>query len=158
MNGNRAFAVQRFLLKKIDLYDNKTFERDYPIDFERIHMSSSATLGKILAKKRGVNSEMASIACCLHDYGRIVSGVQDNHAEAGYEPVKSFLEETALFTEDEIETIALAAKNHSSKNVVGTPIEEIVKDADVFDCWQYQIPMNRPEQKIRLEKVIKELI
>jgi uncharacterized protein len=68
------------------------------------------------------------------------------------------LEECGDFTEEEIENIANAAKNHSSKNLIGTPIEEIVKDADVFDCWQYDIPMNRPEQKIRLEKVIKELI
>ncbi|HAE60717.1 MAG TPA: metal-dependent phosphohydrolase [Eubacteriaceae bacterium] len=155
---NRVMKVEGLLLEKIRYYDDKEFEREYPIDFEIVHMSSSAAIGRILAKKRGVNSEIASIACILHDYGRIVTGLQENHASAAYEPVKSILEECGNFTEEEIETIATAAKNHSSKNIIGEPIDEIVKDADVFDCWQYDIPMKRPEQKIRLEKVIKELI
>ena len=154
----RIIKIKNLLLKKIKEHDNKDFEREYPIDFEIVHMASSAAIGRILAKKRGVNSEIASIACILHDFGRIITGLQENHANNAYEPVKELLEECGDFTEEEIENIANAAKNHSSKNLIGTPIEEIVKDADVFDCWQYDIPMNRPEQKIRLEKVIKELI
>jgi hypothetical protein len=37
--------------------------------------------------------------------------------------------------------LALAVKNHSSKSVTGTPVEEIVKDADVVDCYMSGIPL-----------------
>ena len=50
----------------------------------------------------------------------------------------------------------LAVKNHSSKTVLGTPIEEIVKDADVIDCYQYGLPFDRPEKRSRYERWEKE--
>nr|WP_207740706.1 HD domain-containing protein [Alkalibacter mobilis] len=146
------------LIEKIDSYKTDGLDREYPLDFEKIHMASSGTLGRILALKRGVEPEMAIISCILHDYGRIVTGYQKDHARNAYEPVKEFLKELGEFSKEEIEIVATAAKNHSSKDVVGTPIEEIVKDADVFDCWQYDVPMTRPEQKVRLERVLKELV
>ena len=37
---------------------------------------------------------------------------------------------------------------------VGTPLEEIVKDADVLDFHQYGYEMPRKEQQDRLEKLL----
>ena len=85
----------------------------------------------------------------VHDYGRIITGIQKNHAEAGYLPVQEFLKGTGLFTTGEIEIIATAVKNHSLKTETGTPVEEIVKDADVIDCYQYGLPFDRPEKEAR---------
>ena len=45
--------------------------------------------------------------------------------------------------------IATAVKNHSLKTETGTPIEEIVKDADVIDCYQLGLPFDRPEKEQR---------
>ncbi len=80
-----------------------------------------------------------------------MTGLQEDHAEAGYEPVQGFLKYNGLFTEDEITLISEAVKNHSCKTEVGTLIEEIVKDADVIDCYQYGLPFDRPEKKARYE-------
>ena len=53
--------------------------------------------------------------------------------------------------------MALAVKHHSNKDIVGTPLEEIVKDADVLDCFQYGQALTRSEQRERLKKVRAEL-
>jgi len=91
----------------------------------------------------------------IHDYGRIITGKQANHAEVGYDPVMDFLRETGLFSEEEVEEIGLSVKNHSNKSEVGTPLEEIVKDADVLDFHQYGYAMPRPEQQARLNRMLK---
>ena len=64
---------------------------------------------------------------------------------------RRFLRDTGLFDDNEILSISNAVKNHSSKTVAGTPIDEIVKDADVIDCYQYGLPFDRPEKKTRYE-------
>ncbi|NTW72234.1 MAG: HD domain-containing protein [Eubacteriaceae bacterium] len=153
----RIIKVQKMLLEKINSYEGLGEDREYPLDFERIHMASGTGIGHMLAIIRGTDPELTSLACALHDFGRIVTGLQKDHANSAYQPLKEFLTEIGGFNDEEIEIIALAAKNHSSKDSVGTPLEEIVKDADVFDCWQYGIPMTRPEQLKRLEALIQEL-
>ena len=97
---------------------------------------------------------LAAAACSCHDYGRIITGKQASHAEAGYEPVKKFLKGTGLFDDDEIDQIATAVKNHSKKSEIGSPLEEIVKDADVLDFHQYGYATARQEQQDRLEKLL----
>ena len=62
----------------------------------------------------------------LHDYGRVVTGRHKGHAEAGYEPVKEFLRDLDVFTNSEIEKIALCVKDHSNKTEIGDPLVEIV--------------------------------
>jgi uncharacterized protein len=154
---NRIFKMQVKMLQRIAEFENSIVNRAYPLNWERIHMISSAKIAEVLAMKRGVDPELAAVACSVHDYGRIVTGIQKGHAETGYIPIKAFLSELGFFDSNEIEIISTAAKNHSKKNEIGTPLEEVVKDADVLDCWQYNLPLEREEQKIRLENVIKEL-
>ena len=108
----------------------------------------------MLAEQRGVDPILAAAACAVHDYGRIITGKQEGHAEAGYEPVQEFLRGTELFDEDEIQQIAVAVKNHSKKGEVGSPLEEIVKDADVLDFYQYGYDVARKEQQDRLETLL----
>lgn len=154
---NRLLKLQSALLKEIDKYEEEIPERDQPGDWERVHISSCAKLGYLFGEKRGVDPELAAIACACHDYGRIITGKQQGHAEAGYEPVKEFLRKTELFEQEEIEQIAIAVKNHSNKSEVGSPLEEIVKDADVLDFHQYGYKMPRKEQQDRLERLLKSI-
>ena len=149
---NRLLELETQLNRVINRQEGKMDSRDETLDWERLHMASSARCAYILAMQRGADPELAACAACVHDFGRILTGKQKNHAEAGYEPVKEFLNEIGLFTEEEIETIALAVKNHSRKTEKGTLIEEIVKDADVIDCYQYGLPFDRPEKELRYEK------
>lgn len=152
----RLLRLQSQLLREIEKYEKLVPERDKFIDWERVHMASCARLGYLLAMERGVDPDMASFACAVHDYGRIITGKQKGHAEAGYEPVQEFLQRTGLFQEEEIKEIALAVKNHSKKGETGTPLEEIVKDADVLDFHQYGFRYDRKEQQERLEKLIQD--
>jgi len=154
---NRVFQIQERMLRKIAEFENANQERDISLNWERIHMVSCATVGRMIALERGVDSELAAIACSVHDYGRIITGRQHDHANAGYKPLRIFLEECNYCSSEEIELIAGAARNHSMKDEVGTPIEEVVKDADVFDCYQYGLLLEREEQKKRLEVILREI-
>jgi uncharacterized protein len=154
---NRLFEIQVKLLNKINTCEDNS-SRDHSLDWERIHLVSCAKVGELLALKRGENAELAAIACSIHDYGRILSGKQNNHAEEGYGPAKEFLAETGYFNEEETEMLSQAVRNHSSKEKVGTWVEEIVKDADVLDCYQYGMPLEREEQRKRLSFIVKELV
>ena len=150
----KILRLQSALLKEIDKYEQLIPQRDHFIDWERVHISSCAKIGYMLAEERGVDPILAAAACSCHDYGRIITGKQAGHAEAGYEPVKKFLKGTGLFDDDEIDQIATAVKNHSKKSEIGSPLEEIVKDADVLDFHQYGYATARQEQQDRLEKLL----
>lgn len=150
---NKILKLQSALLSEIDKYADVTEERDYPIEWEKVHISSCAKLGYIFAEQRGVDPVLAASACAVHDYGRIITGKQANHAEIGYEPVMEFLRKTELFTEEEVLELGLSVKNHSKKSEIGTPLEEIVKDADVVDFYQYGYEIPREKQRERLIKL-----
>ena len=150
----RILRLQSAMLKEIDKYEKLVPVRSHFIDWERVHIVSSATIGYQMALHRGVDPELAAAACTCHDYGRIITGRQEGHAEAGYEPVKVFLKGTGLFSEAEIEEIATAVRNHSKKEEIGTPLEEIVKDADVLDFYRYGYGFARQSQKDRLERLL----
>lgn len=150
----KILRLQSAMLKEIDKYEKLVQQRSHFIDWERVHIASCAKLGYIFAEQRGEDPVLAACACAVHDYGRIITGKQENHAEAGYEPVMKFLRGTDLFEEEEIRQIGTAVKNHSKKAEVGTPLEEIVKDADVLDFYQYGYGFARQEQKDRLEKLL----
>jgi uncharacterized protein len=154
---NRSYRIQRKLLDKISEFEGTVTKRDASLDWERIHMVGCARNGYFLALKRGVDAELAVLACSVHDYGRIVTGKQDNHAAAGFEPLKLFLTESGYLGAVEIDLIAEAAKNHSKKGEVGSPLDEVVKDADVLDCYQYGIPLRKDEHKRRLESLLIEM-
>ena len=147
----KLFELQRGLLREIEKYEKAVEHRDQPLDWERVHMASCARIGYLLAKERGVDPDLASFACAVHDYGRIVNGKQEGHAEFGYSLVKEFLRKMAFLSAEEIEAIALAVKNHSKKSEVGTPLEEIVKDADIIDFYQFGYGFAREEQRERWE-------
>ncbi|GMA97407.1 HD domain-containing protein [Pelosinus sp. IPA-1] len=154
---NRVFQIQERYLAEIARFENTSMIRDISLNWEKIHMASCAAVGRILAIKRGADAELSSIACSIHDYGRIITGKQYDHAAVGYEPLKLFLAQNGYFTSEEIELLAKAAQNHSSKKEIGSPLEEIVKDADVFDCYQYGLPLEREEQRVRLKSILEEL-
>ena len=132
---NRLYQLEQKLDAVICAQEGKFSERDETLDWERLHMASSARIAWILALKRGADPELSACAACVHDFGRILTGKQAGHAE---------------------EDIACAVKNHSRKTEAGTTIEEIVKDADVIDCYQYGMPFDRPEKEVRYLKWRKE--
>jgi uncharacterized protein len=122
-----------------------------------MHLASCARNGYFLAAKRGYDAELAAVACSVHDYGRIVTGRHQDHAAAGYEPLKVFLGGSGYFTAEEVELVARAVANHSRKGETGAALEEIVKDADVLDCHQYGIPLPADSYRRRLAAILAEM-
>ena len=153
---NRSYKLSLMLLELISQQEDYSW-RDETLDWERIHMASCGRTAWLLALKRGVDPDLAACAAEIHDIGRIVTGKQSDHAAAGGVPAREFLTKCGLFSDDEIEILVAATVNHSSKTVVGTPIEEIVKDADVIDCYQYGSPFDRPEKEERYKAWLNEL-
>ena len=117
----KILRLQVELLKEINKFEKLVGERDHLIDWERIHMSSCAKLGYLLAEKRGVDPVLAACACAVHDYGRIITGKQEGHAEAGYLPVREFLERMDLFNEEEINQIRKVSTASASAYRISMP-------------------------------------
>ena len=95
------------------------------------HLHGVALAAAILAKKRGENAELATMAGLLHDLWAYKSGSYDDHAHLGAEYAGKVLGE--MTTPEETEIICSAIYHHDSKAEVDTPMDEILKDADVTD-------------------------
>ena len=153
----RCYQVSRELLKFLNDQERFDLKRDVSLTWERIHSMGSAGIAALLASKRGVNAELSYAAGALHDFGRFVTGKQENHAENGYEPAKDFLQRLKIFSEGEKEEIARAVKNHSRKEIVGTPLEEIAKDCDILDCYFLGLQPKKEAHVKRFAALRKEL-
>lgn len=140
----------------LDHLEREISERDYPIAWERIHATSCAQIGRLLAEKRGIDLELAALACSLHDIGRWYTGRQVNHAQHGEEPLRRFLENQTLPVAMK-EEIVQAVIHHSEKENVGDPLEELVKDADILDCYLHGDEIKKPFHVARLENLLKEM-
>lgn len=148
---NRLLTVQTAMLSLIDAQEGRIARRDQPLSWERIHMIGSARMAWLMAEERGEDPVLAACACSVHDLGRILTGRQEGHAEAGETAAVEFLSGLELFSPAELEAIAAAVANHSKKEERGTPLEEIVKDADVVDSHLYGSPFSTPAHKARYD-------
>lgn len=142
--------------KVLNSLSEEEMDRDYPLSWERVHGTSCAQLGRILAIKRGVDTELAAFACSVHDIGRWYTGRQADHARAGEIPIRRFLDQSGLPANIR-EELVQAVIHHSNKEQIGTPLEEIVKDADILDCYLHGDEIKKPYHVARLQKVLKEL-
>lgn len=155
MNWNFIKELQR-IYDLLDYLDVQTIERDYPIIWEKAHATSCAQIGRMLAEMRSVDIEQAALACALHDIGRWETGKQLEHALKGEDPVRRFLAE-GKYAKNSIDGIVKAVINHSKKEQIGTPLEELVKDADLLDCHWHGEHIQKPYHMDRLKKALNDL-
>ncbi len=149
---NRILIVQTAVLELIAAQEGREIQRDESLDWERLHLASCAALGFLMAEEQGEDPALAAVACSLHDVGRILTGKQEGHAPAGRAPARVLLERLDLFTPAEIDLVAEAVACHSDKDQIGTPLEEIVKDADVVACRQYGLPLEGAARRERYDR------
>ena len=97
------------------------------------HLHGVALTAAILAKKRGADAELATMAGLLHDLYAYKSGSYDDHAHLGAEYARKLLAKLEMTTPEETETICSAIWHHDSKAEVDGPMDEILKDADMID-------------------------
>ncbi len=137
----RAELVERVVVERIlasgEQIPDK--QRVWGKVFELKHSSGVIQIGRLLAEKRGLNSELAGLACVLHDIYVNDTGQGKDHAQLGSVIAAKILRDTGKFTDEEIALITQAVKNHSDKHIISTnPYDELVKDADVLECSLYE--------------------
>ncbi|SES64944.1 uncharacterized protein SAMN02910413_0285 [Pseudobutyrivibrio sp. C4] len=122
------------------------------------HLYGVSLAATILAKKRGLDEELAAMAAMLHDMHAYKSGSYDDHAHLGAELARKILEELAITSAEETDIICFAIYHHDDKLVIDSPMDELLKDADVIDhCFKDSSkPVKEKEQK-RYEALCGEL-
>ena len=135
---NRCERVERAVVETILKSKMQDKDRAWSKTFELKHSSAVTQIGRILAQKRGLSSELAAMACAMHDIYVFTTGRATDHAHKGAPIAVKILKKVGGFSKDEIELIRTAIYNHSDKHIVSkNPYVELVKDADVLDCGLY---------------------
>ena len=110
---------------------------ELPSPTERIqsasHLFGTARMAVLIAKKRGLDEDLAYLAGLLHDLWRCKTGISREHGPNGAELAGSLLDSTCLFSRSEREAICGAIYFHSEKSRRHLPFDELLKDADILD-------------------------
>ncbi len=96
------------------------------------HLYGVSLAATILAKRRGLDPELAAMAAMLHDLYAYKSGSYDDHAHKGAELARKILTDLELTDEAETDLICSAIYHHDDKYSVDGPMDELLKDADVI--------------------------
>ena len=124
----RVKEIRNYINAEIMQIDRKD---KIPAALEHLYgVSLAATL---LAKKRGLDQELAAIAGMLHDISAYKTGSYDDHAHKGADMARQILEEIGLTSPEENDLICSAIYHHDDKLIHDDPFDELLKDADVID-------------------------
>ena len=96
------------------------------------HLYGVSLAATMIAKKRGFDPELASMAAMLHDLHAYRTGSYDDHAHLGADLAREILGELKLTDDTETDLICSAIYHHDDKLVVDNPMDEVLKDADVI--------------------------
>ena len=118
-----------------------------------VHIFGVAQACTMIAMKRGKNVELAAAAGYLHDIATYSEGYSENHAHRGAEMSRRILQETGLFSEEEIEKICTAIRYHSDKKVTHGGLDEILKDADVLQHCMFDPGYVSKKEKERFKSL-----
>ena len=121
------------------------------------HLYGVSLAATMIARKRGLDPELASMAAMLHDLYAYRSGSYDDHAHKGAELAAEILGELKLTDEKETELICSAIYHHDDKLVTDAPMDEVLKDADVIHhCMNDLSKAVKEKEQARFEKLCEE--
>ena len=148
-------------LKELKKYVNKRLsEMKDPDDMLKAagHLYGVSMSAELIAQKRGLDTELAGMAGMLHDLYAYESGSYDDHAHLGADLARKILGKLELTTPEETDIICAAIYHHDDKAAIDSPMDELLKDADVIDhCFKdASKPVKEKEQK-RYDALCKEL-
>lgn len=140
---DRVARCERYV---IDLLLQTTLpdsERDSSVAWELKHQASVVQFARILARKRGLSTDICALGALLHDIYSIVQGKYSKHAHLGIPIAQSILSEAGKFSKKELDQIMRIVRNHSDKHIWSDdPFQEFGKDVDVLDCFLYKGAFN----------------
>lgn len=153
----RDIEVLKSVLKRIEEIDWNDEEIEVSKDWVSVHLFTASQLARFLALRRGHDAELAAVAGALHDIGLLdTEGMGSDHASKGERLSKEILNEVGKFSEEEIKLVVDAVTRHSEKDKVGTWLDEIMKDVDVFDCTMFGSDFSPFEHHYKRVKNIEE--
>ena len=122
-----------------------------------VHLYGVSLAATMIAKKRRLDPEIASMAAMLHDMHAYKTGSYDDHAHKGAELAREILSELALTTPEETDTICSAIYHHDDKLVTDSPMDEVLKDADVIHhCMNDLSKAVKEKEQARFDALCKE--
>ena len=111
----------------------------------------------MIAKKRGLDPEIASMEAMLHDLHAYKTGSYDDHAHLGADLAREILGELKITDEAETDMICSAIYHHDDKLVTDAPMDEVLKDADVIDhCLKDSSKPVKEKEQARYDKLCAE--
>ena len=122
-------------LKELRKYINSELEKMENTDdiiSATNHLYGVSLAATILAKKRGLDPEIAAMAGMLHDMHAYKIGSYDDHAHKGADLAREILSELNLTSDEETDAICSAIYHHDDKYAIDAPMDELLKDADVI--------------------------
>ncbi len=121
------------------------------------HLYGVSLAAAMIAKKRGLDPEIASMAAMLHDLNAYKTGSYDDHAHKGAELARNILTELKLTDDAETEMICSAIYNHDDKLEIHSPMDEVLKDADVIHhCMNDLSKPIKEKEQARFHKLCEE--
>ena len=121
------------------------------------HLYGVSLAATMIAKKRGLDPEIAAMAAMLHDLHAYKSGSYDDHAHKGAALAREILQALSLTDETETETICSAIYHHDDKLTIDGPMDEVLKDADVIHhCMNDMSKAVKDKEKARFEALCRE--
>ena len=118
------------------------------------HLYGVSLAATMIARKRGLNPELASMAAMLHDLHAYKTGSYDDHAHKGADLARKVLDELKLTDEAETDMICSAIYHHDEKLVVDGPMDEVLKDADVIHhCMNDLSKPVKEKEQARFDKL-----
>lgn len=123
-----------------------------------VHLYAVSQNAELIALRRGLDPEISTAAGLLHDIYTFRTGEEKDHARHGSDEAIYILRRVGEWKDEEIAAIAGMISHHSDKDAVDGPLDECLKDADVFSHWLYDREKKFDTgRKGRLEKVFSEL-
>jgi uncharacterized protein len=119
-----------------------------------VHLYGVAQNCAILAIKRGLDIELCTIMGMLHDIYTYKFEYVKNHGALGAVEAEKILRKLELFSEEEIELVKRAVRNHSNKKTEHDKYSELLKDADLLQNTIYRSEIEI-KHKDRLKKVFR---
>ena len=138
-------AVDAILLSMTDVVERRC---------AYLHLYGVAAEAAALALRRGLDPGLAAASGMVHDIYTYRTGLSRLHAENSAEDGRMLLREAGYSVDDRL-TICDAVWHHSDKAVVHGPYAELLKDADVWQHYLYDVaaPVRCADEK-RLRQLL----
>lgn len=122
-----------------------------------VHLYGVSLAAAMIAKRREMDPEIASMAAMLHDLYAYESGSYDDHAHKGADLARQILGELKLTTDEETEMICSAIYHHDDKLLTDSAMDEVLKDADVIHhCMNDTSKAVKEKEQARYDSLCRE--